>query len=486
MDEVDRELSRIIKSASRQFPSLDWNKEDDLSIGKFDRTDDAAQLSTFYFLDRADGNDCHGDTSLHRMLAMHAPSTAIKNYLALLERHHAFVDCSKGEVLGMMSSRIADEFTTMPVPTSLEQQNGKGVTALHMAIYRNSWHVESIVAMLMESQDPKSKREGRHLASVAMAGGSYPLHVMCGHNMTIQKEVLKMLLRADPNIVSIDDKHGDNPLSLLWKNVLRFRWAISMEKGDKNIDYVNDGMSWMTVIAPEQYLLYSLLMIRALSSTQSISCSSEPHGCSLHEICAAPRCPPLLLRLALYPKYKSLFNITGDVYTLDEQGMLPIHHAVQMPPVTHRFVPPHFDRAGAERLKSVVELLLDEYPESVTVEDHQGRLPLHYALESGRIDETSLFKMIRLYPESLRLPDPVSGLYPFMLVAAETARTLSIASSPLYIDHPADQVHSCLAEPTFRQQAEWKRDRIRMSYVLLQICPEVVQLQSGTEWCGCR
>lgn len=280
--------------------------------------------------------------------------------------------------------------------------------------------------------------------------------------MTIQDGVLNQLLSADPSVVLKDDVNGDNPFSLLWKNVLRFRWAISKEKGHKDMDYFDGGLSWMTIIAPDQYLSYSLQMMNALRIVMGLSGSDQPGKCSIHEICAIPRCPPLLLRLALTDKYKLKFGISGDAYSLDQNGMLPLHHAVQNPVANERFVPPYFDC----KLQSVVEILLDEYPESVTVADNYGRIPLHYALQNGRLEEDLLLAMIRLYPESLRLQDPVSGLYPFMLVASKT-----------------DEIPKTFpggGKGSSSKPAEWKQSIVPMSFLLLQICPEVVQFHHET------
>ena len=466
MDEVDRELSRIAKASHRDFPTVNWNDERRSGFGGIEPYEIDAYLTSSYFVDRPGESDVHGDTLLHRILSTHAPAKAIQDFLYVLQRHYDFVEGGGRATFGStIAASMADKFKSMPAPPSLQQQNQKGVTALHVAIHRNSWHVEHIVRMLMDMEDPRTQCDGKRLASIAMTGGSYPLHVLCGHNTTIQKDVLKLLLQADPTVVRKEDKNGDNPFSLLWKNVLRFRWAISMEQGQRNIDYVNGGMAWMTVIAPEQYLLYSLLMIKALRSCSGrLLPRYRSHGFTMHELCAVPRCPPLLLRLALSTKYRSTFDISGGASSLDELGRLPIHYAVQMPTVNDRFVPPYFDRSGG--LQSIVEILLEEYPESVTVEDNQGRLPLHYAVECGFVDERSIHTMIRLYPESLRIQDPITGLYPFMLVAAESRGVASNCS----------QDETVSEEPLYAPM-EWKEDHIRMTYAMLQSCPEVVQFQ---------
>jgi hypothetical protein len=112
-------------------------------------------------------------------------------------------------------------------PSSLYYQDLKGITALHVAVYRNSLHVEKIAKLLLNwdrssneflVSDEDTKEVS--LASIPMTCGSYPLHILTGQNLTIREELLETLLCADSSIPFKDDVNGDNPISLLWKNTL--------------------------------------------------------------------------------------------------------------------------------------------------------------------------------------------------------------------------------------------------------------------------
>jgi ankyrin repeat protein len=111
---------------------------------------------------------------------------------------------------------------------SLHQQDSKGITALHVAVYKNSVHVEKIAKLLLDwnySSDCShtssiNARKKCSLASIQMKCGSCPLHIVTGQNLTIKEELLKTLLLADSSVVLKEDANGDNPLSLLWKNTL--------------------------------------------------------------------------------------------------------------------------------------------------------------------------------------------------------------------------------------------------------------------------
>lgn len=457
MDCVEWELSRIIRLAERELGNVNWSQicrplcEDMTSQEGVPST-----TKSFYSEVRSrviQRHDQSGDSALHWFLGTHAPTSAVENVLEMMNRsENSMEDDGGGESF----------HETRPI----RSRTARGATPLHVAAYRNSWYVESIVNLLTDSK--YSKDTG--LASIPMSCGSYPLHVLCGHNATINENVLKQLLKADPSVVWKEDKNGDNPFSLLWKNVLRFRWATSKEKGLKDtLDGLDGGLSWMTIIGPDKFLSYCLQMMRAFRNVTDLSKSKDQNEWSIHELCRIPRCPPLLLRLALTKEYARKFGISGDAFSLDEYGMLPIHHAVQFLAADERFVPQYLKG----KLKSVVEILLDEYPESVMVTDIFYRLPLHYALESGRLEQRILLKMIQLYPDSIRVQDPVSGLFPFML--ASSSSRLEVPRKDYDHNHDDDDCDgkgSCSLN-----SREWKQHILPMSFLLLQMCPEVVKYQ---------
>ena len=112
-------------------------------------------------------------------------------------------------------------------PSSLDYQDLRGITALHVAVYRNSLHVDKIAKLLLNwdhssNEFLTSDEDAKifSLASIPMRCGSYPLHILTGQNLTIKEELLETLLCADSSIPFKDDVNGDNPISLLWKNTL--------------------------------------------------------------------------------------------------------------------------------------------------------------------------------------------------------------------------------------------------------------------------
>ena len=158
--------------------------------------------------------------------------------------------------------------------------------------------------------------------------------------------------------------------------------------------------------------------------------------------------------------------IQGNVYTADENGMLPIHHAARAAAATTSFLPQYVE---AYNTPSVFEILLETYPASAMVADNFGRLPLHYALESGYVQERALRALLRANPDALRVKDPVSGLYPFQLAAASEA--VSIQSPQLLRFSTLTRNESS----SFDGQQDYNEgDNIDLNYVVLRLCPEAV------------
>jgi hypothetical protein len=413
MDLAGEELGRIVAYVNRR----PWIMEDPSDCfrglgsaqeasGK-EVNEEALPVNSNYFLDRIGKTDS-GDTSLHRLCAWHATPDQFQNFLSHMEAHSDFtLDCqmlsSQTECSCTPSSHERHHrYAGMPPPPLLNQTNHKGVTALHVAVYRNSFYAYPIVQQLLAHD--------KSLASIPMSCGSYPLHILCAHNVTIRRELLSLLLDADPSVVWKEDVNGDTPLSLLWKNILRFRWA-QQEKIE--LDEDEPGIcSWLTVISPDQFLEFSLMLIQAALGKKTLR---------LVDVCRMPRCPPLLIDLILRKYDKSPTSIVvmePNLLATDEDHMTPLHYVALVHHVTDKFVPLNVKI----RMRSALDLVLDESPLMASVRDRWGRIPLHYALEkSGHdVDVEALFRLVAANPDSFGIKDPVSGLYPFALLAAST------------------------------------------------------------------
>jgi hypothetical protein len=74
--------------------------------------------------------------------------------------------------------------------------------------------------------------------------------------------------------------------------------------------------------------------------------------------------------------------------------------------------------------KHVLQLLLDFYPDAAIV-SFNGKLPLHFAIESGCSWENGLEAVFYAHPEAMQSLDCSTGLYPFMIAAADDQSDLN-------------------------------------------------------------
>jgi hypothetical protein len=72
---------------------------------------------------------------------------------------------------------------------------------------------------------------------------------------------------------------------------------------------------------------------------------------------------------------------------------------------------------AVSRKGMAISALVSEYPGSAKMVDDQGRYALFCALESKTTFDAGIQKLIETYPEVLRVKDPTTQLYPFLLAA---------------------------------------------------------------------
>jgi len=68
---------------------------------------------------------------------------------------------------------------------------------------------------------------------------------------------------------------------------------------------------------------------------------------------------------------------------------------------------------------------LQTYPKVASVKDRRGRLPLHWAVVTGRLIDSGLQDMIQCFPDALSVTD-ADGMYPCMLAALNSSGTLEL------------------------------------------------------------
>lgn len=408
----------------------------------------------YFFLDEHTVSQ-EGDTPLLRLLALHACPKTIQNFL-----HHSQSSLRRRRRRGQPHTppppeaplrldddddhHVRTDNETERLQQVILRSNCRGVSPLHVALHRNSWHVGGIVRLLL-AIDPTLVR--RRMTD----GGSYPLHVAMANNLTVRSEVLDDVLAADPTIVYKEDVNGDNPVSLLYKNVLRFRWARDWERQGRTPESICGDSSWMTVITPEQYAKLSLSMIRAASVQQKQQQQQDGRNhtsnVTWRDVCSFPRCPPLLIRVLRKMQEGSRLLMQAD-----DQGRLPLHHAAQAKAISNVAIPELVLMDSV----STLEVVLDLQPQAALVSDRYGNCPLHYAVRNPTIPSPVVGRLLQRSPvEALVTPDRFTGLFPFQQAAATTRR------------------HEC---PSADDDDSWASEAVSLVYDLLRSEPSAAAL----------
>jgi len=470
MNQAAAELNQVLQHIASDHHGTNGDFTID-SLFYFKTSDGYQGYIPYYFFDKYGVENRFGTSSLHRLTGMHCPAHVVEDFLSHMSHHRQLVEVTGSS--HYQQSRPPHTILCVDPPT-LGGQTNAGATALHVAVCRNSWYVEETTKILLQAYDDEQHRlvrQGRlqphevhSLASIPMASGTLPLHVVCGMHTTVRRDLLTALLDADPTAAIRDDMNGDNAFSLLWKNVLQFNWARRMERGDHPITFIDNCAeslpTWQTIIGRDEYWKYSVIMLRSVlhanSERQPKNCScTKDSTCSsldvdmvedqvkLHHIAAIPRCPSLLMRMALAScKFRSQLS------EIDDYGMLPLHHAAKAAPYTTKYLPfpqaiPTSDASSVSKsnaenippvhglnapnadklscclnLESVLDVLCTTNPQAAAIMDRNGRLPLHHALLSGKTWTTGIKTLFDAHPEGLGRIDPRTGLLPFMTAAA--------------------------------------------------------------------
>jgi len=156
--------------------------------------------------------------------------------------------------------------------------------------------------------------------------------------------------------------------------------------------------------------------------------------CRLPGPCLAA--PLMQLFQFLYPK---------QVFTVDKDGRLPLHHSV----MSNEEIVPHSRLYDASDHQLWVEQLVQTFPKATEVMDSTGRLALHYALENDvplsdktakAVLTSNVMLLVRTFPDSIHRRLPSSGLYPFQHAATNQNFDVEVIYTLLKRD-PAMVIH---------------------------------------------
>lgn len=255
--------------------------------------------------------------------------------------------------------------------------------------------------------------------------GDTPLHAACRCGAPM--EVIQTLLRSYPAAVRVRDYEGLTPLLRLW-----VRYFVIL--GD---DVINSVQSFADLRGE---LLDAWRKTELLLQCSYLNNLNHPsHFFSMLHAAAAVDCPRPIVKIAarVLPHLLDVRDDDGrtplmvacetpiyKVRDLSDEGF-SLEHVVyeennQVQPI---------EKEDAELLVSgqphptVIQILLEnhhnEASHGAAVTDPSGRLPLHIALNSGKRWHQGIRDLVEYYPESVKVADQSSKLFPYQLAATK-------------------------------------------------------------------
>ena len=216
---------------------------------------------------------------------------------------------------------------------------------------------------------------------------------------------LKMLLAADPEGATVrSESIGDDPISLVYHSLIYPSSEDDFERVKNQRVLMNKANS-LKKLPMDIRVEWVMLELLAKAAYHKSSFLDLPDASwrPLHALCALD-VPPELVRFACR------FH-RGDLYDKDEEGRLPIHICASSPTYVK-----HPSKREAKH--SLMRYLLHEDSAVAKIFDKSGRLPIHFACKNGKTwSKGGLKHLVEAHPSSLRIPDGVTGMLPFMLAA---------------------------------------------------------------------
>jgi hypothetical protein len=278
-------------------------------------------------------------------------------------------------------------------PHLVGKPNDSSWTPLHMAcdrrvLWRNTVSTERLVLKLLDAF-PEA-------VSIPLSNNCFhtktPFHIACENNASIA--VLRRMLRLDPSLATRSlikcEQHtlSSTPLQELWKSIN------GSSQGGGGGGEEEEDMSKMELVLKAAF-----------------AGSIDVKDSEFHVLCAAcsMRCPRDYISLIIRDQPELIRQP-------DKDGLLPLHYAVRSADVKSPYATDY-----------ILERLLEEYPEAAGIpfseeDDDISVLPLHFLISDRGSTCLSggVLTLIKARPETLRTPDPRSGLVP-VLASAETA-----------------------------------------------------------------
>lgn len=239
------------------------------------------------------------------------------------------------------------------------------------------------VNSIPDAQSPiLSRRSALHFAAMS------PLSGREGRN------VIKVLLKLNPNAASHVDGHGSLPLHLICLNGRKLQWTNGTQDIYTAFSDASSCKDWL-----------GRTPLHCIASTASQYTHSSTSARPLPQIGGQTAIAPITLEESVIQNLVAANGTTAS--TADNTGRLPLHYMAERceewtpdaqsildahpaaaqtraGPLTSNQLPLHMAASSPDALPSLIMNLVNANPRAASLVEGMGRLPLHLAVDSGR------------------------------------------------------------------------------------------------------
>jgi len=312
----------------------------------------------------------------------------------------------------------------MLYPLALQKTNDEGNLPLHMACAGKA--KEEVIRKLLE--------ENSNAASQKNLAGELPLHAACKNN--VPPHIILCLLSFFPDAAKEKDDGGNLPIHLECQHYIdlssleKLKALIRAHPISKCIqnndlktpscyfkrDSRDELISYAMMAIREGLSVHLIMLLLADFQEDAQDWKDENGDCLLHHACrksgAEISCRTIAFLLHWCPNSPSIVNNNGQTPKdllqeaasyKDSAGRLLLHRFAKLKASYYAFC--EFNVTA-----DVINFVADAYPDSISVPDYNGMLPLHHACLNHCSCEINwncvdvLFTLLKRYPDSLVVP----------------------------------------------------------------------------------
>ncbi len=271
-------------------------------------------------------------------------------------------------------------------------------------------------------------------AASATDDGWAPLHSAC-YNKNMKLDIIQLLVDAAPDTLGSTDDHGRMPLNILCFGRMDEATSIHIlklliEKYPNAVRHVGDGGRLPIHIAARESnsAEFCQVLIEAYPGSERIA--NAAGELPLHRACISTNVAKVEYFYKLYPDAINHETTNGN---------FPIHYAISISNRSDKLAVAvdilkflldcdpgvklqwaggmsllqvacleKYSDSNIDAALEIIQVIYDDYPESIRIEDSGGQLPLHYCCR-GDAYERGALKMLKLllegYPEGVRHAD---------------------------------------------------------------------------------